>query len=119
MIRALITGSEGFVGKYLRTELEANGRLVMGMDRIPAPGCRQCDLNDAAALMQAIRPLICFSNYHHKETKGGRQLTRRVAEAIGALVLQNWLHGEIYIDCQGNTITVTCSKGNIKKVFKI
>ncbi len=71
------------------------------------------------ALMQAIRPLICFSNYHHKETKGGRQLTRRVAEAIGALVLQNWLHGDIYIDCQGNTITVTCSKGNIKKVFKI
>jgi beta-lactamase superfamily II metal-dependent hydrolase len=71
------------------------------------------------ALMKAIRPLICFSNYHHKETKGGRQLTRRVAGAIGALVLQNWLHGEIYIDCQGNTITVTCSKGNIKKVFKI
>ena len=71
------------------------------------------------ALMQAIRPLICFSNYHHKETKGGRQLTRRVAELIGALVLQNWLHGDIYIDCQGNTITVTCSKGNVKKVFKI
>lgn len=71
------------------------------------------------ALMQAIRPLICYHNYHHKETKGGRQIARRLAEAIGALVLQNWLHGDIYIDCQGNAITVTCSKGNIKKVFKI
>ena len=64
MIRALITGSEGFVGKYLRTELEANGRLVMGMDRIPAPGCRQCDLNDAAALTQAIRDIRPQEVYH-------------------------------------------------------
>ena len=71
------------------------------------------------ALMAAIRPLVCFSNYHHKETKGGRQLTRRVAEAIGALVLQNWLHGDIYIDIKGDTITATCSKGNIRKVFRI
>lgn len=70
------------------------------------------------ALMKAIRPLICFSNYHHKE-RSGRGGTRKVAEAVGAFVARNWENGDIYIDCQNNTITVTCSKGNIKKVFKI
>ncbi len=34
-MRALITGSEGFVGKYLRAELEANGYEVTGMDLVP------------------------------------------------------------------------------------
>ena len=64
MIRALITGSEGFVGKYLRTELEMNGRLVMGMDRIQAPDCVQCDLNDAAALSRVIRESRPQEVYH-------------------------------------------------------
>ncbi|MBR3186861.1 MAG: MBL fold metallo-hydrolase [Lachnospiraceae bacterium] len=71
------------------------------------------------ALIEAIRPLICVSDYHHEETKGGRQRTRKVAEAVGALVLQNWLHGDVYIDCKADTITVTSSKGNVKKVFKV
>lgn len=31
-MRALITGSEGFVGRYLRTELEENGYEVTGLD---------------------------------------------------------------------------------------
>ena len=64
MTRALITGSEGFVGKYLRTELEMNGRLVMGMDRIQAPDCVQCDLNDAAALSRVIRESRPQEVYH-------------------------------------------------------
>ena len=34
-MRALITGSEGFVGKYLRAELEANGYEVTGLDLVP------------------------------------------------------------------------------------
>lgn len=70
------------------------------------------------ALMQAIRPLICFSNYHHKE-RSGRGSTRKVAEAVGAFVARNWENGDIYIDCLGDTITVTCSKGNICKTFKV
>ena len=69
-------------------------------------------------LMKAIRPLICFSNYHHKE-RSGRGSTRKVAEAVGAFVARNWENGDIYIDCQGGTITVTCSKGNINKTFKV
>lgn len=70
------------------------------------------------ALMKAIRPLVCFSNYHHKE-RSGRGSTRKVAEAVGAFVARNWENGDIYIDCQGNTIKVTCSKGNISKTFKV
>ena len=34
-MKALITGSEGFVGKYLRAELEANGYDVTGLDLVP------------------------------------------------------------------------------------
>ena len=34
-MRALITGSEGFVGKYLRAELEAGGYEVTGLDLVP------------------------------------------------------------------------------------
>lgn len=69
-------------------------------------------------LMGAIRPLICYSNYHHKE-RSGRGSTRIVAEAVGAFVARNWENGDIYIDCQGDTIRVTCSKGNIFKTFKV
>ena len=35
MKKALITGSEGFVGKYLRAELAANGYDVTGLDLMP------------------------------------------------------------------------------------
>ena len=34
-MKALITGSEGFVGKYLRAELEAHGYDVTGLDLVP------------------------------------------------------------------------------------
>ena len=35
MKKAMITGSEGFVGKYLRAELTANGYDVTGLDLVP------------------------------------------------------------------------------------
>ena len=34
-MKALVTGSEGFVGKYLRAELTANGYDVTGLDLVP------------------------------------------------------------------------------------
>lgn len=70
------------------------------------------------AMMKLVRPLVCFSNYHHKEGSG-RGSTRKVAEAVGALVMRNHENGDIYITCQGNRIAVTCSKNNLSKTFTI
>ena len=44
MKKALITGSEGFVGKYLRTELEQNGYDVTGLDLVSGPNTLVADL---------------------------------------------------------------------------
>lgn len=72
------------------------------------------------ALMKALKPLVAYSNYHHKERKSsGRLGTRKVAESVGAFVARNWENGDIFIECQGDTIKVTCSKGNINKTFKV
>ena len=64
MIRALITGSEGFVGRYLRTELAAQGREVLGLDLKEAPGCRRGDLEDAEGLAAILREFQPQEIYH-------------------------------------------------------
>ena len=70
------------------------------------------------AIAKAVKPLVAFSNYHHKESKGGRQITRKRLEAVGALFMRNHEDGDIYIDCVGNKMTVTCSKNTkFKKEF--
>ena len=64
MIRAVITGSEGFVGKYLRAELERNGREVIGLDLVSGPGCEQCDLTDGQELTRLMREIRPREVYH-------------------------------------------------------
>lgn len=68
-------------------------------------------------LMEAIRPKICFSNYHHKEG-ADRRSTRKVAESVGAVVARNHENGDIYIDCLPDIMKLSCSKGNLSKTFK-
>ena len=46
-MKALITGSLGFVGGYLRKELEANGYDVTGVDIRPGEKTIQADLTKA------------------------------------------------------------------------
>jgi GDP-6-deoxy-D-talose 4-dehydrogenase len=50
--RVLITGIQGFTGRYMATELEANGYEVIGLGSQPSdePGYHQIDLADAAGL---------------------------------------------------------------------
>ena len=58
-MKALITGSEGFVGRYLRQELESCGHTVVRADRVEGPGVRRVDLLDAPAteaLLEQERP---------------------------------------------------------------
>lgn len=53
-MRALITGSQGFVGQYLRRELEDNGYDVLGLDVQGGAGVIQADLLDPAQLKAAV-----------------------------------------------------------------
>lgn len=54
-MRALITGSQGFVGRYLRRELEESGYEVVGLDIQPGEGAVQADLLNPEQLAAAVR----------------------------------------------------------------
>ena len=63
MRKALITGSRGFVGPYLRRELEAAGCAVVGLDVRGGEGTIAADLLDAGrlrALVEQERPDAIF-----------------------------------------------------------
>ncbi len=53
--KALITGSEGFVGKYLRQELEENGYEVLGLDLISGSNTIIADLLNPEQINTIIR----------------------------------------------------------------
>ena len=55
MRRALITGSLGFVGQYLRRELEESGYVVWGLDLQSGERTMQADLLDSTQLAEAVR----------------------------------------------------------------
>ena len=54
-MKALITGSEGFAGKYLSAELIAHGYSVTGLDLIESKITRKVDLRDAEATKAVIQ----------------------------------------------------------------
>ena len=53
-MKALVTGSLGFVGRYLRTELEQNGYEVIGIDIREGAQTRKLDLLDVASVVEAV-----------------------------------------------------------------
>lgn len=53
-MKALITGSLGFVGNYLRRELEAHGYEVVGLDIRPGEATLQVDLMDATQIAEVV-----------------------------------------------------------------
>lgn len=60
-MKALVTGSRGFVGKYLCQELKENGYSVIGVARHPDENAIQADLNktdDALRIVRDVRPDI-------------------------------------------------------------
>ena len=69
------------------------------------------------AICKAVRPLIAFSNYHHKEGSG-RSTTRKRLQAVGAVVARNHENGDIYIDCMPGIMKLSCSKKNLSKEFR-
>ncbi len=54
-MRALVTGSLGFVGNYLREELEQNGYDVVGLDVRPGDKTLVCDLLDTEQTLQTVQ----------------------------------------------------------------
>lgn len=54
MRKALITGCQGFVGHYLRQELEKNGYFVTGLDVQAGDNTMQVDLLDYEQVRQAV-----------------------------------------------------------------
>ena len=62
-MKALITGSEGFVGKYLRAELEAHGYDVTGLDLVPGEKTVAVNLLEpekVETLLQEVQPEVIF-----------------------------------------------------------
>ena len=62
-MKALITGSEGFVGRYLRAELVAAGYEVIGIDLFDGDGVIRVDLLDPEATEKAleqVKPDVIF-----------------------------------------------------------
>lgn len=70
-------------------------------------------------ICKAISPKAAFSNYHHKESQGGRGTTRKRLEAVGAAVYRNHEDGDIYIDISGKKITVTTTKSAKHDTFTV
>lgn len=63
-MRALITGSQGFVGGYLRRELEQNGYEVIGLDICPGEQTVYADLLDAGRVAELIWELAPDAVFH-------------------------------------------------------
>ncbi len=97
--RALITGVNGFTGRYMAAELAAHGYRVFGLGSHPntVPDYYQADLTDAqslAALVSAIQPdvivhLAAVAFVGHRDTNAFYQVnligTRNLLEAIASM----------------------------------
>lgn len=97
-----------------------NNALIKAVDNLNADIFKTQWHGDAnatnEAIAKAVKPLVAFTNYHHNE-RSGRATTRKRLEAVGAYYMRNAEDGDIYIDCEGTTMTVTCSANDKKKVF--
>ena len=56
-MRALVTGSEGFIGGYLCGELEGHGYEVIRCDVKEAEDCEKLDITDAEAVKESLERL--------------------------------------------------------------
>lgn len=91
-MRALITGSQGFVGHYLRQELETNGYEVLGLDIQKGEKALQADLLNLEQVCEAVRkaePDIIFNLAGQADVGRSWKIPQKTVEinVIGALNL--------------------------------
>ena len=71
------------------------------------------------ALMEAMKPKICASNYHHPKWIYGRNGPKKKAEAVGATCYATADDGHIEIDIQSIKVTVITSKSGKHDTYTI
>ena len=91
-MRALITGSQGFVGRYLREELEEHGYEVLGLDLEPGENTVYADLLDVRQTAEAVRqaaPDVVFHLAGQADVAGSWRMPQHTFEinVIGAVNL--------------------------------
>ena len=67
--------------------------------------------------INACLPEVGLSNYHHSKSSGGRKSTYKVFTDKGTIIMMAYENGECYIDCYFDSMTISCSKNNLKKTF--
>lgn len=72
-----------------------------------------------AALMEATKPKICCSNYHHPGWRSGRKGPKKKAEAVGATCYATADDGHIEIDIIGRKVTVSTSRSGKHDTYTI
>lgn len=92
MKKALITGSRGFVGGYLRAELEANGYEVMGVDVCAGEKTVQADLMNCEQMknvVEQVQPDVVFHLAGQANVARSWQIPQQTVEIniVGAINL--------------------------------
>ena len=67
--------------------------------------------------INASKPKVGLSNYHHGKSSGGRTSTYKVFTDRGAVVMMAYENGECYVDCYVGSMKISCSKNNLNKTF--
>lgn len=125
-VRVLITGSEGFIGRHLWTELEGHGHIVYGVDRVAALRNAdfyfQEDLLDFRAadkVVEAVRPDVVIHLAAQVGREFGEDDIRRTIESNGlmtslvAKACGKWGHRLIYTstsEVYGDQAEVECDE---------
>ena len=117
MKKALITGSQGFVGPYLRRELAACGYTTVGLDLQEGDGTIAADLLDAGQVQTAIareRPDVVFHLAGQANVARSWKIPQKTVElnVVAALNLMEAVRAE-NLDCRMVMVGSSDQYGNL------
>jgi len=110
-MKALITGSLGFVGKYLREELENHGYEVVGVDVRPGEKTLKADLLDADGIRSVVesqRPDAIFHLAAQADVGKSWRMPRLTME-LNVVAAVNLLEAARSVDAQGTRLVIVGS----------